>query len=125
MTNGQEGQAFERRVRQYLAGQGYWVTKLQEGKNGAPFDLLAVRDHRALAVECKVCASLRFPLGRVEDNQWSGMKKFQQTAGDAVLVLLAPSGEVCVYPFDLVLAQKRRGKSALAVLEAPKRWEVP
>ena len=124
MSNQAEGAAFEASLRRFLAARGYWVTKLVEGENGAPLDLLAVKSGRALAVECKVCATLRFPLSRVEDNQWRGMRAFQKHAGEAVFALLSPAGEVCVFPYRQVLAAKLSGKAALLLPDAEERWEL-
>lgn len=57
------GKSFENEMLEILKDKGYWATKLKTGNNGTVFDILAVKNNRAIAIECKNVThknSLRF-----------------------------------------------------------------
>lgn len=74
MTNRKAGDAFEREFAQYLHNEGFWVHRLAQNAQGQPFDIIAVRLGIATAVDCKDCENDVFPLSRIEQNQASAMK---------------------------------------------------
>ena len=44
--------------------------------NGSqPFDVIAVKENKFIGYECKTCATNRFDLKRVENNQYYAIKK--------------------------------------------------
>lgn len=70
MNNKQLGSAFERKVCEALAKFGWWVHFISPDNRGAqPFDVIAVRDGIAVAIDCKTSARPIFPISRLEDNQ--------------------------------------------------------
>ena len=70
MNNNRLGHAFEREACEILAQQGYWVHFIAPDARGAqPFDIIAVKDGQAMAVECKTCVARSFNISRLEDNQ--------------------------------------------------------
>lgn len=72
MNNKKLGTKFEKAVCQQLAEEGYWVHFITPDRRGAqPFDIIAVKNDRAFAIECKtLTASERyFRISRLEDNQ--------------------------------------------------------
>ena len=73
MSNKKDGSAFEREFAEKLSVNGYWVHLLRDNQNGQPFDLIAVRDGEAFAFDCKDCASEKFLLSRIEENQKTAM----------------------------------------------------
>lgn len=74
MSNKKDGSAFEREFAEKLSANGYWVHLLRDNHNGQPFDLIAVRDGIAYAIDCKDCTSEKFPLSRIEENQRMAME---------------------------------------------------
>lgn len=64
------GTDFEREFCKLLAGRGYWVHFISPAANGGqPFDVIAVKDGKAYAFDCKTSVSARFPITRLEENQ--------------------------------------------------------
>lgn len=70
MNNKQLGSAFERELCDILAKKGYWVHFIVPDSRGAqPFDVIAVKDGKALAIDCKTSARDSISIGRLESNQ--------------------------------------------------------
>lgn len=70
MNNKQIGTEFEREMCAYLKREGYWAHFITPDARGAqPFDIIAVKDGEAFAIDCKTSAKPVFPLSRLEDNQ--------------------------------------------------------
>ena len=72
IDNKKLGTAFERRMCRVLSNLGFWVHFITPDARGAqPFDIIAVKDQRAVAIECKTIAKGKraFPYDRLEDNQ--------------------------------------------------------
>ena len=70
MNNKKLGTAFERRVVDYLSSQGYWAHFIVPDARGAqPFDIIAVKDGKPLAIDCKTCSTNVISYSRLEENQ--------------------------------------------------------
>ena len=78
MSNKSMGTAFEREFAELLAEKGFWVHRLQDNQNGQPFDIIAVKNGRAYAFDCKDCAGRSFPLSRIEENQRLAMERWEE-----------------------------------------------
>lgn len=78
MNNKSAGTAFEREFAELLAEKGFWVHRLQDNQNGQPFDIIAVKNGRAYAFDCKDCAGRSFPLSRIEENQRMAMERWEE-----------------------------------------------
>ena len=72
MNNKQLGTEWEHKVCKYLSGNGYWAHFIVPDARGAqPFDIIAVKDGEAYAIDCKTCVANSFNISRLEDNQIS------------------------------------------------------
>lgn len=78
MSNKSAGTAFEREFAELLAEKGFWVHRLQDNQNGQPFDIIAVKNGRAYAFDCKDCTGRSFPLSRIEENQRMAMERWEE-----------------------------------------------
>lgn len=78
MSNKSAGTAFEKEFAELLAEKGFWVHRLQDNQNGQPFDIIAVKNGRAYAFDCKDCAGRSFPLSRIEENQRMAMERWKE-----------------------------------------------
>lgn len=68
------GAEFERYVADLFQKDGFWALRIPKNERGAqPFDILAIKGNMVYAIDCKVCERNRFPLSRIEDNQWTAM----------------------------------------------------
>lgn len=77
MNNKKLGTEFEKAMVNLLAKQGYWVHFITPDARGAqPFDIIAVKDCFAVAIDCKTCADRYFRLGRLEENQIMAFEKW-------------------------------------------------
>ena len=77
LNNKRRGMAFEREFCKFLADRGYWVHFISPAPNGAqPFDVIAVKNGIAYAIDCKTSASDRFSYSRLEQNQVLAFEKW-------------------------------------------------
>lgn len=77
MNNKKLGMEFEKRMVDLLAKQGYWVHFISPDNRGSqPFDIIAVKDCFAVAIDCKTCKDHYFRLGRLEENQIMAFEKW-------------------------------------------------
>lgn len=73
MSNISEGTKFEQELCQHLSAEGFWVHRLTADAAGQPADVIAVKDGKAVLIDCKVCENNCFNLTRVEPNQEAAM----------------------------------------------------
>lgn len=77
MNNKKLGTDFEREFVQMLANRGYWVHFINADRTGSqPFDVIAVKNGKAYAFDCKTCTASRFSIDRLEDNQILAFEKW-------------------------------------------------
>lgn len=70
MNNKKLGTAFENEICELLKSRGYWVHFISPDMRGAqPFDIIAVKNKIAYAIDCKTSVNHIFSMRRVEDNQ--------------------------------------------------------
>lgn len=66
-----------------LASRGWWVHFITPAPNGGqPFDVIAVKNGIAMAIDCKTSVSHIFPLSRLEDNQIMAFEKWVKCGND-------------------------------------------
>lgn len=95
MNNKKTGTAFEMEFSQELFARGFWAHMFVPNKNGQPFDVIAVNDHGALAVDCKDCMSGVFDYQRVEENQHMAMQMWKKrTRRDAAFAIRFDDNEI-------------------------------
>lgn len=77
MSNKRIGMDFEQEVCDYLTEKGYWVHFIEPAPDGGqPFDIIAVKDSVALAIDCKTCAGNVIDEIRLEMNQILSFRKW-------------------------------------------------
>lgn len=79
MNNKKLGTEHERDMVRRLTKKGYWVHFMAPDERGAqPFDIIAVKNQKAYAIECKTLSKERrfFPFSRLEDNQIMAFEKW-------------------------------------------------
>lgn len=83
MNNKQLGTAWEKEVCEILHKQGYWVHFITPDSRGAqPFDIIAVKDGKAKAIDCKTSVKAIFSISRLEDNQIYAFEKWISCGND-------------------------------------------
>lgn len=87
MTNKKLGTEFEQQVCKKLAHEGYWVHFITPDARGAqPFDIVAVKNGKAFAIDCKTCVSNSISIKRLEDNQIMAFEKWLKCGNEMPLI---------------------------------------
>ena len=97
MSNKKLGTAFENEVVELMRKRGYWVHFLAPDARGAqPFDIIAVKNGMALAIECKTLAAKEkvFPIERLEDNQKFAFEVWQKCGNAEPLIAVKWGNEI-------------------------------
>ena len=77
MNNKRLGTQFERELVKALADRGWWCHFITPNAAGAqPFDVIAVKDGLAFAIDCKTSVKNIFPFSRLEENQKMAFEKW-------------------------------------------------
>lgn len=70
MNNKRLGTEWEQDFCKWLASKGWWVHFITPAPDGGqPFDVIAVRNGTAFAIDCKTSAKPIFGIDRLEENQ--------------------------------------------------------
>lgn len=77
MNNKRLGTQFERELVKALADLGWWAHFIIPNAAGAqPFDVIAVKDGKTLAIDCKTSSDHIFRISRLEENQILAFEKW-------------------------------------------------
>ena len=107
MNNKKLGTAFEQKICKMLNRDGWWVHFIEPKQNGAqPFDIIAVRHGRAVSIDCKTCASGRFSIDRLEDNQIFAFDKWIACGNDDPRVIVEHGEDIYVIPYSYLKENK-------------------
>ena len=111
MNNKILGTKFEQRVCKLLKDKGYWVHFLAPGtKNGSqPFDIIAVKDGLAVAIECKTLSTSHkfFPIERLEDNQVSAFEYWLKCGNTMPLIFVEYGDDIKVIEWSDLKRRKK------------------
>lgn len=103
MNNKKLGTAFEREVCEVLAAEGYWVHFITPDARGAqPFDIIAVRDGSAVAIDCKTCVADTFSIKRLEFNQIFAFERWLRCGNDMPWIMIKHDGQIYKITYDLI-----------------------
>lgn len=107
MNNKMLGTYFERRMCNLLSNQGWWVHFIEPKQSGAqPFDIIAVKNGRAIAIDCKTCSSNRFTIDRLEDNQICAFDKWLRCGNEMPYVAVEHNYDVYMMPYGYLRVEK-------------------
>lgn len=85
------GSNFEGEACDLFAKHGYWVHFITPDARGAqPFDIIAVKDNHAYAIECKTLANGKryFSADRLEDNQKTAFSRWMICGNGEPIILI-------------------------------------
>lgn len=100
MSNKALGTAFEKRVCDLLKTYGWWVHFLEPNHGGAqPFDIIAVKRGKAIAIDCKTCADSIFRISRLEDNQINAFELWLARGNNTPYVIIEHDGAIYSIPY--------------------------
>lgn len=100
MNNKRLGMEFEREVCESLRQKGYWVHFIAPDNRGAqPFDIVAVKEGVAFAIDCKTSAKPIFPIKRLEDNQILAFEKWMACGNTTPIIYVKYQGRTIMVPY--------------------------
>lgn len=111
MNNKKLGTAFEKELCELLAQKGYWVHFIVPDNRGAqPFDVIAVKDGIAHAIDCKTCEANIFNISRLEDNQIMAFEKWRRCGNTEPIIAIKHDGKIYAVEYGVI---KEQGKVKL------------
>lgn len=118
MSNKSNGTAFERKFAEVLAAEGFWAHCLKDNANGQPFDVIAARNGKAYAFDCKECQTGRFVLSRIEENQHNAMRLWAETGNCQGMFAVRFSGRIYLIPHRMLEILAENGTKSISEVEA-------
>lgn len=94
---------------QALSTQGFWVHKLQDNRNGQPFDVMAARDGNTYVFDCKDCKNDTFPLSRIEENQYNAMMLWMERGNTEGMFAMQTSKGIRMIQLSALVFLRERG----------------
>lgn len=87
-SNKKIGDDFEKEYARILKNKGYWVTFLTPKRHigSQPCDLVAIKNDKAILIDCKTCKTHLFPISRIEENQRQAFKRYLK-CGNTTFIL--------------------------------------
>lgn len=121
MNSKQIGNQFEKAFLKYLSDNGWWAHFMIPNRAGSqPFDVIAIRNDKVYAIDCKTCATDRFAINRIESNQhFAFMELVWKTQAQCGLIVLHDD-EMYYVPFELILEAEQKGEKSIKLTEEMK-----
>lgn len=94
MNNKTIGNEFEKEFALYLQDKGMFVYNLPNKHTGQPFDIIATKNNKFFAFECKHCKGDKFYLNRVEDNQMQALRRLNNASTNNYFFIFDFNGEL-------------------------------
>lgn len=95
MNNKRLGTMFEQEICLILAQNGWWVHFIAPDARGAqPFDIIAVKERRAIAIDCKTCVAKWFNISRLEDNQVMAFERWIACGNEDPMIAVKHNGQI-------------------------------
>lgn len=102
-SNKKLGTEFEREVCKKLKEAGYWVHFISPDNRGAqPFDIIAVRNGKPLAIDCKTCVSKTFNISRLEENQKFAFEKWINCGNGEPLIAVKHGDRIIIIQYSQI-----------------------
>lgn len=104
VSNKKIGNDFEKEMANILVSKGYWVTMLTPKTHigSQPADLIAVKDNKAVLIDCKTCNNYLFPLSRIEQNQIEASKKFFKCGNTEYYIAIKYEEDIYIIPINTI-----------------------
>jgi len=107
MSNKRIGTDFENEMCELLTSKGYWVHFIVPDNRGAqPFDIIAVKNGKAIAMDCKTCVSKSFNISRLEDNQIMAFEKWLRCGNEMPLIAVKHEEKIYLISYDKLKEKK-------------------
>lgn len=120
------GRDFENIIAKKLKEAGYWVLRIPQSETGQqPFDILAIKGKRILAYDAKVVSDgHRFPIDRIEDNQFNAFQLMEKKTGaEEIGLLIHAEGRIRFMDISRINTETWLGSKSVDVHELPE-WRI-
>lgn len=120
------GRDFENVIAKKLKEAGYWVLRIPQSETGQqPFDILAIKGKRILAYDAKVVSDgHRFPIDRIEDNQFNAFQLMEKKTGaEEIGLLIYAEGKIRFMDISRINTEAWLGSKSVDVHELPE-WRI-
>ena len=108
MNNKKLGTDFENIMVDYLAKEGFWVHFISPDKKGAqPFDIIAVKNCTAFAMDCKTSKDHIFRISRLEENQIFAFEKWLSCGNTTPYIAVKYKDDICMIPYARLREEKK------------------
>ena len=115
------GNDFEVEFCEELKKDGFWVHFINPGKSGSqPFDIIAAKNGKVYAFDCKTCADKWFRIDRLEDNQIFAFDKWMNSGNNIPMIAIKHNGRIFIVPYVKI---KEDGKVNLEGDDGVYSWE--
>lgn len=121
------GPEFQKKFCEWLRERGYWALDIPRSKSGSqPFDVIAMKSrtlksNMSIACDCKVISGkqMRFPLERVEVNQWLAFDAISRKtkAFACIAVFHAKSEQLYIIPYYELKVAKDAERPSILLLD--------
>lgn len=109
-NNKATGTQFEQDFAKILAKHGFWAHRMQDNKNGQPFDIIAAKNGNVYAIDCKDCQSEVFLLKRMEENQRNAMDLWKECGNrEPVFAVRYPGHEIWLFGYSVLCYLETKG----------------
>jgi Holliday junction resolvase len=108
MSNKKIGNQFESELCEILSMYGFWCHNLAQNSAAQPADVIAVRNHEAYLIDCKVCSTDKgFALGRMEENQDLSMNLWNECGnGQGWFAFKLSTDDIIMVPHIVIKARQ-------------------
>lgn len=120
MSNRSNGLSFEDEFCELLSNEGWWAHNLTQDNDGQPADVIAAKDYLAYLIDCKVCATSRFVLTRIETNQEMAMKSWMEAGNNECYFACKYKGNVYMLPASELFNFLYEGIKSVKVTDYPR-----
>ena len=108
LSNKAIGTRFERIFVEYLRNKGYWVHFIVPDNRGAqPFDVIAVKNGKAYAYDCKTSSKRVFSIDRLEQNQILAFDRWMACGNNVPRLAVLYENRIYIVNYRILCEQER------------------
>ena len=112
-----KGSEWENEFAQILSRNGFWATVLPKQRDGSqPFDVVASKNGKMLAFDCKTVKGYNYQLNRIEENQEKAFIKLEQCGSYAnYFAIKCDDGLMVLLDANILISYKSSGIKSIDI----------
>lgn len=118
-SNKKKGSKFEEEFASMLSEIGFWAHVVAPNpKDGSqPFDVMAGKNERLYAFDCKTVEGNTFPLSRIEENQEKAFQKLHKCGCYKTYFVFKNKDDIYICEANALISLKRSGHKSITVAD--------